>query len=50
MPMESQREGQPQAKAKRGRPTDFGQSRLYGALEVRFPALLGATLQALAVK
>ena len=33
-----------------GRPTDFGQSRLYGALEVRFPALLGATLQALAVK
>ncbi len=33
-----------------GRPTDFGQSRLYRALERRFPALLGATLHALAVK
>ncbi len=33
-----------------GRPTDFGQSRLYRALELRFPALLGATLHALAVK
>ena len=33
-----------------GRPTDFGQSRLYRAAERRFPALLGATLHALAVK
>ena len=32
------------------RPTDFGQSRLYRAAERRFPALLGATLHALAVK
>src|SRR6185295_19389452 len=32
------------------RPTDFGQSRLYRAAERRFPALLGTTLQALAVK
>jgi SAM-dependent methyltransferase len=32
------------------RPTDFGQSRLYRALERRFPALLGATLHAVAVK
>jgi SAM-dependent methyltransferase len=32
------------------RPTDFGQSRLYRALERRFPAPLGATLHALAVK
>ena len=33
-----------------GRPTDFGQSHLYRAVERRFPALLGATLHALAVK
>jgi SAM-dependent methyltransferase len=33
-----------------GRPTDFGQSPLYRAAERRFPALLGATLHALAVK
>jgi hypothetical protein len=32
------------------RPTHFGQSRLYRAAERRFPALLGATLHALAVK
>ena len=32
------------------RPTDFGQSRLYRAAERRFPALLGTTLHALAVK
>ena len=32
------------------RPTDFGQSQLYRAGEQRFPALLGATLHALAVK
>lgn len=33
-----------------GRPTDFGQSHLYRAVERRFPALLGATLHAVAVK
>jgi SAM-dependent methyltransferase len=32
------------------RPTDFGQSHLYRAAEQRFPALLGTTLHALAVK
>lgn len=32
------------------RPTDFGQSHAYRALERRYPAVLGATLHALAVK